>query len=149
MKILIDTREQNPLDFNHEFVTEIKTMKLDVGDYAVEFANGYVPPVRFERKNLTDLFGTLGKGYDRFKREIERAKVSDTKLILIVEGSLGKVLKGTDFSHRDGFAIVKQMFTIWVRYGVLPVFCKDREECSRYILEYFLAVGRNMDFGKS
>jgi ERCC4-type nuclease len=142
MKILIDTREGKPLKFYHPYIKEIINRKLDVGDYGCEFNDGYIMPVVFERKEHGDLVGTLGKGYERFKREIERAKQQDIKLILIIEGTMTKILNGTDYSMRDGLSIIKQLFTLWLKYDLIPVFCKDREEMSKYITEYYIACGK-------
>ena len=143
MKIIIDTREQLPLDFSsYEYVTEVERTKIDAGDYACVYKNGYIPAVRFERKSIGDCFGTMTQGHDRFKREIERAKDYEVKLIIIIEGTLTKVLKGYEHSKVEGSSIVKTLFTFWEKYDVMPVFCKDREECSRYIYEFYTAIGR-------
>jgi ERCC4-type nuclease len=142
MKIYIDTREQLPLEFKHEYVDSIEIVKLDVGDYCARFKNGYMPNVRFERKSLGDLYGTLSQGYERFKREILFSQELDTKLIILVECSMSKVLEGYEHSKRDGESIVRQVFTLWAKYNILPVFCKNREEMSRYIIEFYSAIGR-------
>lgn len=142
MKILIDTREQSPLEFKHENVTDTCTKTLKVGDYGCEYKLGYIPPVFFERKSIGDLFGSMGKGYPRFKRELQRAECDNVKLILIIEGTLTKTLKGAKYSRMKGKSIVKKLFTLWIKYGLYPVFCKDRKEMSRYICEYYAAIGR-------
>jgi len=142
LKIIIDTREQKPLDFPYGFVSGTLRAKLDVGDYACAFENGYLPKVVFERKSISDLFGTMGKGYERFKKEIELAKELDIRLILIVDKPLTTVLKGYEKSDILGVSIVKKLFTLWIKYDLTPVFCKDREESARYIYEFFCAIGR-------
>ncbi len=123
-------------------------MALPCGDYCCQYKSGYIAPIIFERKSIGDLFGTLGQGYERFKRELLRAKELDLKLILIIEGTLGKVLKGYEPSEIKGISIVKKLFTLFIRYNLMPVFCKDREECSKYITEFYLALGRNLDWKK-
>jgi ERCC4-type nuclease len=148
MKILLDSREQLPLEFNHPFITSIEKIALPVGDYCCKYEQGYICPVIFERKSIGDLYGTLSQGYERFKREIEKAKLLDLTLILIIEGSLSKVLKGYEQSQRVPESIVKQIFTLFVKYNLTPVFAKNREEASRYITEFYLAVGHNMNFAK-
>jgi len=142
LKIRIDTREQKPLEFSHPYITEIERLTCPVGDYMATYADGYTPPIAFERKSISDLFGTLTHGHDRFKREIARAKEFDIKLILIIEGSLSKVLKGVDESQVNGLTIVRQLMTMWIKHGLTPVFCKDREEMSTFITEYFCSIGR-------
>jgi len=148
MVILQDTREQSPLFFSHKFITNIEKMTLPVGDYGVRYEQGYVLPVVFERKSIGDLFGSLGKGYKRFKNELLLAKELDLRLILIIEGAFSEVLKGYEQSTLSGLSIIKKIFTLWVRYNLIPVFCKDREECASFITEYYLAIGRNLDFKK-
>lgn len=78
--IYVDTREQKPLDIN----VNIEVKKLNYGDYTLNdesiCANVYV-----ERKSLIDFIGTLSKGYDRFKSEIERAAIDGAYIIVVVE----------------------------------------------------------------
>ena len=142
MIILIDTREQLPLDFNHLYITETQSKGLKVGDYGCQYVDGYIPPVFFERKSLGDLFGTMGKGYPRFKRSLLRAKELKFKLILLVEATLTKVLKGYTHSTMTGISIVRKLMTLQIKYDMDFQFCKDRGEMSRYITEYYCALGR-------
>ena len=142
MKIIIDTREQLPLQFDNKQITETIRQKLNVGDYGCVFEDGYEVPVYFERKSLTDLFGTLGEGYERFKKEIVRAKETDKKIIIIVEKCLLAVARGCERSYRSGDAILTQLFTLRQRYGLETVFCSNRNECAEYITQFYLSVGR-------
>ena len=142
MIILQDSREQSPLEFADDLITEVMIVPLKVADYGCEFKNGYVPPVYFERKSLTDLFSTLGTGYDRFKRELDRAKEESYKIILIVEGTIYDILMGTEYSDRKGLTVLRQIFTLWIKYDLMPVFCKDRLEMSMFITHYYSAIGR-------
>ena len=138
MIIIVDTREQLPLEFS----VPTKRGTLAVGDYRAEFSDGSVSQVVFERKSLNDLYGTLSKGYSRFKEEITRARELQLSLIIIVEGSLRRVLSGCSNSQRTPISIVYQLFTLRVRYGIETVFCNTREEMSQYITHYFLALER-------
>jgi len=145
VKILIDTREQNPLEFKdvrYPYVTDTVRMTLGVGDYGCQYEDGWVAPVVFERKSIPDLFGTLGKGHERFKKEIARSKRDNIKLILIIEGSFSKVMKGYGRSSLKGTSVIKTIMTFWVKYNLIPVFCKDRTEMKDYIYNYFCAIGR-------
>lgn len=138
MKIIVDSREQRPLVFNHKLITEVEVKGLSFGDYGA-MSSGYQHPIVFERKSLNDLYSTLSNGYLRFKREIERAKEQNYKIIIIVEGSLKRILMGTVFSHRTPESIIYQLFTIRVRYDVETVFCPTREDMSEYITQFFIA----------
>ena len=84
----------------------------------------------------------MGKGYGRFKREIQRAHEGKSTLIIIVEGTLTEVAKGYSHSQIKGVSMVYKLFTLWIRYGVQTVFCKDRREMSGYIMNFYIACGK-------
>jgi hypothetical protein len=88
--IHVDTREQLPLTFD-DYPTEIKT--LSVGDYTFSepklTCNCYI-----ERKSLADFISTLSvKNFERFEKEIIRAKEMEAKLIVLVEDTLNNACK--------------------------------------------------------
>jgi len=149
--ILKDTREKKGLEFSHPDILFTKKFKLGVGDYCIQFFDQSIPPVIFERKSICDLFGTLTGDYSRFKQEVVRATEAGITLIVIIEGTFDKVLKGYKHRdprnpekkiHMDGLRIIRTLFSLYVRYGVIPVFCKDRKEMQEYIVEYYLAIWR-------
>lgn len=142
MDVIIDTREQLPLEFNSEYIGSIVRETLNIGDYAVRFTDGTVPPVRFERKSLCDLFGTLSQGYKRFKKEIIRAREEGILLVIIIEENYSKVLKGHKYSKRNGEELAAQLWTLMIKHGVPFVCCKNREEMSRYITDCFVCLGK-------
>ena len=81
--IQIDTREQKELVFPKHITTVSK--KLEYGDIAL--ANDC--KIAIERKSLNDLCGTIGiNGYERFKRELIRAKEDGGYLVILCENSL-------------------------------------------------------------
>lgn len=142
MIILIDTREQKPLEFPYEYVEETNRVTLKVGDYSCLYKDNYVPQIIFERKAIGDLFSTMGQGYGRFKRELETAKELNIKLILVIEGSITKIIKGTSHSSLKGISILRKLLTLWIKYG-LDFHCfRNREEMSLFIYEYFCSIGR-------
>ena len=139
--IFQDTREQRPLVFFHyDFKTVVCTIKA--GDYHVQFSDNSFSNVVFERKSIPDLFGTLTSGYERFRREILKIKANKLKLIIVIEGTLKEVFEGCRFSKVQGAAIVKTLFSLWVRHGIVPVFTNDRDEASEFIIQYYLAEWR-------
>jgi len=108
-----------------------------------------MPPLFFERKTISDLFGTLGKGHERFKREIKRAQDSNVGLVVVIEGSLGEVLLGFGYSTLKGLSVLRQLLTFKWRYGVDHRFFVDRSEMSEYIVETFVCVGKEYLRNKS
>lgn len=136
MRIIIDTREQKALEFSVPTDREC----LSVGDYRAKFSDGSLSLVVFERKSINDLFGTLSQGYERFKKQIEKSKENNITLIIIIEGSLRRVLHGYINSQRTPISIVYQLFTLRVRYNIESVFCQNREEMTDYITHLFTAL---------
>lgn len=147
MIIIRDTREQAKLLFSPEI--EVIDKKLDFGDYGCELADGHVVPIVFERKSVNDLFGTLTSGYDRFKAEIIRCQEAKFRMFILIEGSLTKVGKGTKHCKRNPCALLDQLFTIFVKYKIIPVFCKDPSEASRWILLFYKAYEKNYYINKN
>ena len=135
MRIVVDSREQNPIELGCETLRK----GLSIGDYRGELDKNVFSRTVFERKSIGDLYGTLSKGYKRFKREIEKAADKKLKLVIIVEGTLTKVLGGYKRSKRDPISLVQQIFTIRARYGVETVFCSSRAEMAQYITCFFAA----------
>lgn len=140
MKIIIDSREQLPLDFrkskNLEGV-EVKTLKT--GDYSIE---GYEDRIAIERKSGIDLFGTLGGGHKRFKKELERALKFDYFAILVdcsYTVIQNKEFDNAHYSKMRGDVIVKILYTLKFKYGIDVIFCNGRVEASKIIRSIFTA----------
>lgn len=139
----MDSREQKTLDFEGiEGVEKVETMGLSYGDYSA-IVHGKPVPLIFERKGFSDLWGTMTSGYDRFKREMERAKADNVKLILIIEGSYSDVWNGFERSKYDGASMLKKLATLYVKYDLEYVFCESRRVMARRIADTFYAIERN------
>ena len=82
--IVIDTREQKPLYFKNS-----KSLKLDVGDYAV---GGDLYDYTFvDRKSYQDFCATVTNGYARFVKELERCRSMGCALFIVVETAFDKM----------------------------------------------------------
>jgi len=90
--VVIDTREQAPFDFSEVPAREsdgggyvvVRCVRrgLPTGDYSIE---GFESRVAVERKSLADLYGTLGRGRERFAREFDRLAELEFAAV-VVEG---------------------------------------------------------------
>lgn len=91
LTIVVDTREQRPLEFGPDVSTVRR--KIDAGDYSID---GHDGPGGFsiERKSLEDCFGTIISDRPRFERELVRLQAY-TFRALVVEASLRDVLAYT------------------------------------------------------
>lgn len=153
-RILCDTREQLSLadTFNKERF-DIVTEGLPFGDYFAEIPNTdgtYTqPPICFERKGFQDLWTTLvpcksnPDCHERFKRELDRAKKAGFHIILVVEGTIRDVHKGSKHSTFSGESMLKKLAMLRVRYDLEVLFFEDRRSMARWIEEVFDAVHRN------
>lgn len=154
MIILEDSNEQKPLSFSNPMIEQVLKEKIWVPDsrfsldYGVRFKDGHVPQVFFERKSISDLFGTMGTGYKRFKRKMIACHDSKTTMILIIEGTMLRVQHwespAAKYSQQvfTGEAMIKKLFTLWHRYGLLSVYCKSREEMQEYITQFYISLGK-------
>jgi hypothetical protein len=87
-KIIVDSREQKPL----QFTLKTKTEGLKFGDYKLDNEEATCK-CYIERKSIPDFYGTFSSGYDRFKREVFRAQEASASLIVVVEGTLDEIPK--------------------------------------------------------
>lgn len=84
LQILIDTREQKPLSFANS-----QTMKLDLGDYTIGSDNYSYTYV--DRKSASDFKGTMTLGYERFQKEMERAREFGCFIFVVIESSISEI----------------------------------------------------------
>lgn len=127
MQVIVDTREQLPL-----FEGERRT--LIVGDYTTKkLFNKY----HIERKSLQDLYGTLTKGNQRFKRALFRAAYHRISIVVYVEGTYDAFInkrfpKGSErkFS-KEG--LEKLVAAFEKTYYLEFVWSKHRTECCKAV----------------
>lgn len=143
MVIVQDTREQLELDWSGiEGIEKVEVIGLPYGDYTA-IVHGKPVPIYWERKSLNDLFGTMTSGYERFKKEMSRAKEANVELILCIEGTYTDVWDGVEYSQFPGPSMIQKLETLWAKYGLWTVFCESRRVMARTIAGKFSAVERN------
>jgi ERCC4-type nuclease len=133
MEIIIDSREQKPLWKKDTKEVKITRTGLKTGDYSLK---GLEHRFAIERKSAIDLFGTLGGGHKRFKKELERGLELDYFAILIDESYdniLNKEFKGAEFSKMKGAVIISILFTIHTKYKIPIFFSAGRQQSKRII----------------
>ena len=140
-KIYIDTREKMPLKFG-DVPTEVRTLKF--GDYAFSDEEASCK-CYIERKSVGDFIGTLSGGYDRFRREIERARDADAYLVVLVEETLANCMsfnflphvfkKGTRVTPEYVFHNVRQLIQDYPFIQFL--FVKGRVEAADSVAKIF------------
>jgi|LauGreDrversion4_2_1035121.scaffolds.fasta_scaffold06594_2 hypothetical protein len=110
--ITVDTREQKPIKLkDYQIINE----KLDFGDYSCDRL------LAIERKSLNDLVSTLSSGFDRFNREVARAKEANGYIVVVTECDINKFLSFS-YSRTGRFAKASTDF----------VFHRFREVCKNF-----------------
>lgn len=136
--IIYDTREQDifiPQILRKNGVQTIRR-KLDTGDYAIQYRDGYIPPVVVERKASCDeLIGNMldhrkdTNGNNRFIRELERAKEQGLKVYLLIQDKdyYLKLITGEYRSKVNPKAISGMIISLLAKYPNLHIIAVDKE----------------------
>lgn len=151
-KILVDSREKE----NKHIVDKFKTNNIDIdniglviGDYRIQ-SGTYIPPITIERKgSLDELIGNLldkdkdNEGNNRFIRELNRARDSQTRIILLIEDKdfYVKLLTGNYRSNVNPKAIRGMVMSLEAKYPNLSIVGVDKSTSASYIhttLYYYL-----------
>ena len=134
MKILVDSREQRPFNFEHErYDVQIQPGTLTVGDYSLA---GLQDKVAVERKSLPDLLGCLGRERERFERELQRGAALDA-FAVVVEGSWSDLANGNFRSQFNPHAACQSVLAFMSRYR-LPVLFAGSRPAAEYSVWGFL-----------
>lgn len=86
-EITIDQQEKQPWHFDPTLV-RTRIAHIKTGDYCVTGDGGFA----VERKSLNDFLGTISTGWERFQREIYRAKDAGFHLPVIVEARFSDIM---------------------------------------------------------
>ena len=125
MKIVVDRREQKPLDF----IGESEVGSLVTGDYSLK---GFEDIIAIERKSLSDLMGSMTSGRDRLNREFQRSKGLEY-FGLVVESDFTEISKGNYRSKMAPTAAVASLLSFSVKYRIPIFFVKDRQEAATVV----------------
>jgi len=128
--IVQDTREQCPLDIR---AYPVEVAGLPVGDYGVRgFSAWDNPAFIVERKSLDDLCGSMGRGRNRFMREIERMRQFRFRALLI-EADRATVQAGDYRSKIAPTALLATLDALAVRCGLHVYWCNDPQGAARQL----------------
>lgn len=128
--IQIDTREQAPLPILR---FPVERVGLPCGDYGVKgFSDWSNPRFAIERKSLDDLTGSLGKGRQRFMREIEKLR-QFTFRALVIEAWLADVENHIYRSELAPASVLGTLDALEVRTGLHVFWCGDADGAARKV----------------
>ena len=143
-RILVDSREQDLFNYKIFNKNGIETVrkKLDVGDYAIQYKNGYIPGIVIERKScIEELLSNLtdkrkdADGNNRFIRELKRSKQQGLKVILLIEDEnfYTNVIKGNYRNKVNPKSASGLIFSLEAKYPNLHIVWMDKKEVPGYI----------------
>jgi ERCC4-type nuclease len=138
MTIIRDSREKDGSGWKFRASANCNGMevaKLETGDYSLK---GFENLVMIERKTITDLWGSLVQGRERFMREMERAKAYPIRY-LIIEGTLAEVMSGIRYSKVPPQAILATLTSLEVKYGIHVIFTSKRTDIAQEYARRLLA----------
>jgi len=141
--IVIDTRERRKWSFPEHIPTITKT--LLTGDYSIL---GLEDRITVERKSLTDLYGTVGRGRERFEKELERMRSFDYAEI-VIEATWARIAfrppKRTKLSPKT---VLGSLNSFKQRYGVHVTAAGDRASAQWLCLDMLQKFYRDVKDGK-
>jgi ERCC4-type nuclease len=121
--IVIDTREQQPYEFDCATVVET----LRTGDYSVR---GLEADIVIERKTKADIYGSVTRDRNRFEREMVRLQKIRYAAI-VIESSLQRLLVPLAFSKINPIAVINTLVSWSVKYQVHIWFAEHRRFAAR------------------
>lgn len=127
-EIIIDTRESKPYNFD----IPVKIQKLNFADYApVPNPNN----VFVERKEIGDWAGVMSNGYERFQKELQRAKDNNAYIIILIESKYSDLLSinylpQTKWLKASSEFLMKRARDLYLRFDNFQMVCGGkRSEC--------------------
>lgn len=143
--IIVDSREKQNLEFQHELVESVEVSKLDTGDYSI---SGLEDLLCIERKgSLSEFYGNCTQA--RFKKELERMTEYKYRF-LILEFPLSDIFA---FPHSLGVPkkiwskmkvspnyLLKCVAVFQVKYGINVIFAENRDMATTTILNIMKEV---------
>jgi len=133
--IVIDNREQKPYTFQNikPEPPQTVTQTLKTGDYSIQGMEGLVT---CERKEISDLFSSVGKNRARFEREMQRMSEMQ-HAALIIETSLASMFTNPPRHTKMNPKSVFRTLIAWSqRYGVhiWPMWSRESAEKATYLI---------------
>lgn len=126
--VIVDSREQRPYAFDdireqgRELMISTCRTGLTTGDYSIR---GLENVIAIERKTKVDLYGTVGRGRARFKREIERLAAM-TAPALVLECDLKSMLRRPRYSKMSPLSVLHSLISWSVRFRIPVWTCPGR-----------------------
>jgi ERCC4-type nuclease len=133
--LLVDTREQNPLDCSRftGWFAGIEKKALALGDYSIA---GLEDECVVERKDLADLVHSLTTDRSVFISRLRRMAAYSHRL-LVITAALSQVKSKYPFSAVDPNRIMQSLIAVLAGLGV-PFLCTETHELAEEVVASYL-----------
>lgn len=128
--IVVDTREQTPLDFGD---LPVLRGTLKAGDYSLV---GYESRVAVERKSWADCWSSMTTGRARFERCVARLAEMDRAAIVIECTLAGLCERPMQIQRATPASVIGGLISWSVKYNVPVFFAGNREFAARVTMRY-------------
>ena len=122
---------------NFKHIQNPRVLKLDFGDYTATGEN--YTKTFVDRKSESDFKSTMCTGFERFKRELERARDFNAYLYIVVESSIKRIVANNNFAaHKSKLPYVwhnMRLLTHEFADKCQFVFTGNRDASKRVILK--------------
>ena len=137
LKIIVDTREQQPYTFGE---IEIVNQALPAGDYSLA---GFELEVSVERKSLNDFVSTVIHNRERFRQEL-RKLAKYRHACITVEASAEDIREQRYTGNVHPESILGSVIAIIVKWHI-PVFLNiNRQESIEFTRRFLIMAGDNL-----
>ena len=134
VRVIVDSREQNPWD-----LSPLSTVagSLDTGDYALADLPGLVA---IERKSPGDFLSCCGSERERFERQLQRLRAYPHRLV-VVECGWRYLQRGEWRSKITPKSVVGSTLG-WMAAGVPFLFAESHERAQEHVSRFLYIVAR-------
>jgi DNA excision repair protein ERCC-4 len=136
-RILIDSREQTPLEFSAE--VDVETVTLETGDYSLV---GFTDSVRVERKSKSDLVACVGPERERFLEQMTRLANYRVRA-LVVEASWEELAAGVYRSNMNPRSVTGTLLALVVDSGIPVLLVGSAKEAGEAVERIMLRIAKN------
>lgn len=137
MKIIVDSREQRP----YQFETPSEVGILSIGDYSLV---GGEHLISIERKSIDDLILCLSKDRARFEKELYKGRALEY-MGLVVEATLSDIINGNYYSDMNPKSVIQSLISFSVRYHLPVWLAGSREHGQRLTESLLLKYAKQLD----
>lgn len=146
IKVLVDTREQNPLEWKNElkpYEIVLARETLPCGDYTLvehDMPKDDNSIIIERKKNCMELVGNLGANWERFKNELSLMADYKHKQIVVCAPDNFSYLYARGYTKISPSFAYRQLSYIFIYFGISTTFFPTHIEAENYLYRLFTTI---------